>query len=100
LPRRSKLWFREEDRKYDTTISRKQIPLSRDRKVAEVFLGQSEINNTPKTFAVPRRYLPSFCDCVEGRRVPDLRFADVTAWIKANPSWGQSTISLAVRHSP
>jgi hypothetical protein len=82
-PRTSKVWFR---------------PAFRG--VADVFLGQSEIHNIRNTFAVPRRYLQSFCDHVKGKRGPDLGFADVTAWIKASPSWGQSTISLAVRHSP
>ena len=66
------------------------------RAVADEFLAHSQATNEPGTFETHRRFLQSFCIQVKSRGVADLRGEHVTAWLKANPSWGKSTRSLAI----
>jgi hypothetical protein len=92
MPRKSSVWFREEDGWFYTTIRRKQLKLSKDKKEAETafhalmatadepeeqggarptfrrpaddFLEFSKGDNPEKTFQTHRIFLQSFCDHV------------------------------------
>ena len=123
MARAPKMWLRKQTGWYCTTINGQQIKLSQDkaeaqkafhallasdeqpdnrrppfRNLADGFLKHSREVNVHSTFKTHQRgYLQSFCDHVKNRRAPDLRGEHVTAWLKANPTWGQSTRSLAIQ---
>lgn len=125
MPRKPRVWFREQDGFHYTTLRGEQIKLARDpkeaekafhlllsrdagpeekvkgrptfKKVADTFLEYSHEECSAETFKVRKALLQSFCDHVKGRRVPDLRGEHVTSWFKANPAWGKSYRALAVQ---
>ena len=125
MPRRPSIRFGKRDGMYFTTVRGQQIRLSSDKAEAEkafhalmledrpaparkrppfrdltdAFLEESHAADSPETFAIHRCYLQSFFDHVKGRRTRDLMGETVTRWLKANPSWGQSTRSLAVQQT-
>jgi integrase len=122
MGRPAKVWKRKADGWWCCTIGGKKVRLSQDKKeaekqfhamkateaeesgprptfrrVADDFLSFSKGENPDKTFQTHRTFLQSFCDHIKARRAPDLRPEHVREWLKANPTWGKSTRSLAVQ---
>jgi integrase len=123
MARKAKVWFRKQTGWYMTTIDGEQVKLSKDKKEAETafhellagqtredgegprpslkviagqYLDEAKATKEPATYELQRHYLTSFCEHVGNKKVPDLRVHHVTAWLKANPQWGDSTQGLAV----
>lgn len=81
-----KLLGEEEERK--ETANPEAFP--NFRKLADLFLVNSERVNKPNTFRMHKVYLQSFCDRVKRKRVNELKVHHVTEWIAAT-GWGEST---------
>lgn len=60
------------------------------RKIADLYLVNSQNENKPTTFRMHKIYLQSFCDRIKRKRVGDLKVHHVSEWI-ASTGWGQST---------
>jgi hypothetical protein len=60
------------------------------RKIADLYLDNSQKSNKPTTDRMHKLYLQSFIDRIKGRRVDELKVHHVTEWIAAT-GWGQST---------
>jgi integrase len=118
VPRKPSVWFREQDGWYYTTIRGEQVKLSKDareaerafhallaqepneepkgfrpsfRKLADLYLSFTKQTKSPKTYEHQKHFLQAFCDHVKGRKVADLKPADVTAWLLKHPAWGHNT---------
>jgi integrase len=123
MPRKSSVWFREQDGYYYTTVRREQKKLSKDereaerlyhelmareepdepptalasptfRKLADKFLDNSLRVNKPTTSRMHKVYLQSFLDRIGRKRVRDLKVHHVGEWITAT-GWGESTACSA-----
>jgi len=122
MPRPNKVWKRKNTDWYYVNIGKKKVRLSQRkdeaermmhemlsqkpeeevgtkefptfRKVADLFLKNSEVENKPTTFRMHKLYLQSFCDKVKRKRVGDLKVLHVTEWISGS-GWGQSTACSA-----
>jgi integrase len=124
MPRTHKVWKRKQDGWYYVKIRGKQVKLSADRteatlamhsmlaqaetptespasrriptfrKVADLFLDNSERVNKKTTYRMHKLYLQSFVDHIGKTRVGDLKVHHVTEWIAAT-GWGQSTACSA-----
>src|SRR4051812_22728657 len=108
MARPPSIWLRSQDDTYYTTIRGQKIKLSPDkkeatrlfhelmakheepagsnisptfRKVADLFLDESERTKKPNTYRLLRSTLQSFCDHVGGKRVADLKVHHVTSWV-------------------
>jgi integrase len=108
MARPPSVWHRAQDDHFYTTLRGKKIKLSPDkkeatrlfhellakheepagsnispsfRKVADLFLDESERTKAPNTFRMLRMLLQSFCDEVQAKRVADLKVHHVTAWV-------------------
>ena len=110
MPRKSTFWWNEEKQCYFTTINKKKIRLSPDekeaetafhtlmsqredpaqtgvfptfRKIADLFLAESERSKAPNTYRMIKFYLQGFCDHIGRKRVNDLKVHHVSAWLVA-----------------
>lgn len=125
MGRKPTVWFRKQTGWWMTTVRGKKIKLARDKKeaekafhlllatdeapeesahrrpsfriVADRFLEHSKGTNEEGTYLSHKRYLQSFCDHIGNKKAPDLKGHHVTTWLKAHPTWGQSTRSLAIQ---
>lgn len=119
MARTPTVWHRKQDGFYYTTIRGKKHKLSKDRKdaqklfhalmakeeddgpkgtavaptfrkVADLFLDESERTKKPNTYRMHKYLLQSFCDHVGKRRVRDLKVHHVTEWV-GSQDWNEST---------
>ena len=108
MARPPSVWHRKEDDTFYTTIKGRQIKLSTDRKeatrlfhellakheepagsaispafkkVADLFLDESQRTKKPNTYRLLRYCLQSFADHVGNKRVSELKVHHVTSWI-------------------
>ena len=108
MARPSTLWFRSEDEHYYTRIRGKQVKLSPDKKeatrlfhellakheepagsnisptfkkIADLFLDESQRTKKPNTYRLLKTSLQSFCDHIGNKRITDLKVHYVTTWI-------------------
>lgn len=62
------------------------------RKLADMFLEESERENAPQTFKNHKRYLKSFSDHVgKNKRASELKAHHVTEWLQKHPKWSEGT---------
>jgi integrase len=117
MARTPTIWLRSQDDHFYTTVRGNKIKLSPDkkvatrllhellakqeepagsnispsfRKIADLFLDDSEKHKKPATCRVAKFFLQSFCDHVGKRRVADLKVLHATEWVNAN-NWNTST---------
>jgi integrase len=115
------VWLRRQDDHFYTTVKGEKIKLSPDkkeatrlfhellakheepvgsnisptlRKIADLFLDDSEKNKHPNTYRMAKYFLQSLCDRIGKRRICDLKVLHVTEWISAN-EWNESTACSA-----
>jgi len=114
------VWLRKADRFFYTTIRGKKIKLSRNRKkalkafhtllakddeavpvasmafrkLADLFLDESQRTKKPNTYRLAKYTLQSFCDAIGNCRVADLRVLHVTEWVKTK-GWNESSACSA-----
>lgn len=111
------VWLRSQDQFFYTTIKREKIKLSQDKKeanrlfhellakheepagsnisptfkkIADLFLDESEKNKKPTTYRMAKYFLQSLVDRIGKKRIVDLRILHVTEWINAQ-DWNDST---------
>ncbi len=117
MARPPSVWHREQDGHFYTTIRGQKVKLSPDKKeatrlfhellakneepagsqvspplkrIAELFLEESQRTKKPNTYRMARMFLQSFCDHVGRKRVADLKVHHVTSWVGAH-QWNEST---------
>jgi integrase len=121
MARPPSVWLRSQDNHYYTTIKGEKIKLSPElkeatrlfhellamheepagcnisptfKKVADLFLDESEKNKKPTTYRMAKMFLQSLVDRIGKKRVTDLKVFDITAWVNAH-DWNESTACSA-----